>query len=107
MKMSDERVERVRSAIQDISWQKYDLDLMATAAIAECFKWQPIETAPKDGSWVIVVFPYSPPMVSLATYKPQFRRGGRGGQSAGWRSYHERLSEISPTHWMPLPEPPK
>jgi hypothetical protein len=53
--------------------------------------WQPIETAPKDGIWVLL---YSPPGgFSVARYWPSF--GFRGGFWDG-----------DATHWMPLPAPP-
>ena len=59
--------------------------------------WQPIETAPKDGSRVIVLRPSA----------NQFRRIGidRWHNGLWWES---RPAEF-PTHWMPLPaatEPP-
>lgn len=71
--------------------------------------WQPIETAPKDGSTVLV-YP--------ATWS------NRTGSTAHWngdtyaknpRPYWERddafgrvmqSREKPPTHWMPLPPPP-
>lgn len=62
--------------------------------------WQPIETAPKDGRLLLV-----------------FDRSGRGSMVAwydlgSWQS-HELDSPWggnycpTPTHWMPLPEPPE
>lgn len=65
-------------------------------------RWQPIETAPKDGS-VIVAIGAVP---------------ARGGYSIiFWDTFHEewagytaedekRLVKFPPLHWMPLPEPP-
>lgn len=67
--------------------------------------WQPIETAPKDGTWVII--------------------GGRGWRNrgfyvddpekhcceeTGWYTLHDEVLyryALEPTHWMPLPEPPE
>lgn len=57
-------------------------------------KWQPIETAPKDigaiigsnGQWVLAM------------------RWATNGMA--WTSEYHR-SAVVPTHWMPLPEPPK
>jgi hypothetical protein len=60
-------------------------------------KWQPIETAPKDGTRVLL---HSP---STHTYT---------GIVASWCLIEERWEEwgdyypCSPTHWMPIPEPP-
>lgn len=65
-------------------------------------QWQPIETAPKDGKNVLIY------------------RLGSGDQRATigsldeegvWQSpeayYIWSWFDFSPTHWMPLPEPPK
>ena len=63
--------------------------------------WQPIETAPTDGTVVLIYAPRSdlekwtvdlPPVICNAAYHPD----------AGWCICAVR----EPTHWMPLPEPP-
>lgn len=56
--------------------------------------WQPIETAPKDGTKVLVYTEY-----------------GRTFVAAWWEDYddwryHYEGYVTKPTHWMPLPEPP-
>lgn len=53
--------------------------------------WQPIETAPKDGR-VILGF-----HENYGIEKTWFFRKTWGKNSCSWE----------PTHWMPLPEPPK
>jgi hypothetical protein len=59
--------------------------------------WQPIETAPKDGS-----------VICCAEYWD----GGWIFWPDYWRKYLEPYGEgfggcRRPTHWMPLPEPPR
>ena len=56
-------------------------------------EWLPIETAPKDGTPILVV-------------------GGahtaaeiRAADGAWWN--HCPLKGVTPTHWMPLPDPPE
>jgi hypothetical protein len=78
--------------------------------------WQPIETAPKDGTEVLVWCP-SAALVPLAMHfssEEYFAReyGDPDYMEAGWYlsySYPDGLPECTwePTHWMPLPEPPK
>ncbi len=62
--------------------------------------WQPISTAPKDGTPILAFMP--------AYYQ------GKGGQHVViWMDYSDRPGWYShivgvhePTHWMPLPMPP-
>jgi hypothetical protein len=65
-------------------------------------EWQPIETAPKDGTRVLV---YVEPFGSLIGSNT-FNLFGR---TSGDRWYCDGvwLDGSVPTHWMPLPEPPK
>ena len=73
-------------------------DLTLTAV--ECIKklkadneWQPIETAPKDGSFIL-----------LATPKCLI---ADGFWSLVYRVWSWPYVMVEPTHWMPLPTPPK
>ena len=67
--------------------------------------WQPIETAPKDGTKII-----------LGQFDKTKDRYGRvrvdywhkvsdAGSYSGWGEFNNRF--WPPTHWMPLPAPPK
>ena len=63
-------------------------------------KWLPIETAPQDGTYILVL---------------DFSAGERwdvvgafykyGSWYTDWQSSDD--GQVWPTHWMPLPEPPK
>jgi hypothetical protein len=60
--------------------------------------WQPIDTAPKDGTDVLLGFAdhYRPPVVA-----------GWFGDD-GWEEYDSiNVVKGKPTHWMPLPPKPK
>jgi len=57
--------------------------------------WQPIETAPKDGTLVLVCVNsqnFEKPFVYIRGWYPSFGWDGDGAEKV--------------THWMPLPEPP-
>lgn len=58
--------------------------------------WRPIETAPKDGSGILL---YHEPtgMVMSANWSNRLR---------GWEACFAYRGEQW-SHWMPLPEPPK
>ena len=77
--------------------------------------WQPIETAPKDGTWVL--------LFGGKTSEDDYMRTGvliERPVTAFWNNsecYDEywafafwdgdwREEYSDPTHWMPLPEPP-
>ena len=66
-------------------------------------KWQPIETAPKDGT--VVIF-YAPGGIFMApsTEPKQASREERRklAESGAWPNH--QLWKV--THWMPLPPPP-
>jgi hypothetical protein len=71
-------------------------------------EWQPIETAPKDGSTVLLA---EGNYVDCGFWNDGAEcYGHRGG--AGWFSEDDRnnlliASNIHPTHWMKFPDPPK
>jgi len=65
-------------------------------------EWQPIETAPKDGTWVLVVHGI---YMAVAFADPE--------NDFAWTmdDGHDYLPCLrrdlaNPTHWMPLPEAP-
>lgn len=58
--------------------------------------WQPIETAPKNGRPVLVAWANKPTWAPVTAYVGD-------GQ---WHDEDEAIYR-DPTHWMPLPDPPK
>ena len=69
---------------------------MPTPKMVAATAWQPISTAPDDGTRVL-------------TYRAEFGES----MAVAWYSHHEGWKPVNgntwpePTHWMALPEPPK
>ena len=80
--------------------------------------WQPIDTAPRDGTTLLVMRDIWPGTKSGRaeectghnTYVAAWWAGERNGQGA-WICYFNAVLDpecpIDPTHWMPLPNPPQ
>jgi hypothetical protein len=64
-------------------------------------EWQPIETAPKHGGNIMLW------CVDLVGGNGRVATGSwRDSYGGSWWDYHMEYM-LNPTHWMPLPEPPK
>ena len=68
-------------------------------------EWQPIETAPRDGRWFLVICD--------DIFLPVFGRYEQALKDTGTClgihfviEAHGTQNTASPTHWMPLPAPP-
>lgn len=78
--------------------------------------WQPIETAPKDRSPIIIAVPTKDRdafIVGEAYFDPDARDSSEGDwwwAGSGYGDYHggpiSQLNHWLPTHWQPLPTPP-
>lgn len=68
-------------------------------------EWQPIETAPLDGTFVLVWAPDQKDKIPfLAQYLPRFP----GDVDGSWYGWGENMSlDVGLTHWMPLPAAPR
>lgn len=66
-------------------------------------EWQPIETAPKDGTSILLIIPRGMceevPPVYVGAYHDQWFTYGASCSGSSRRS--------EPTHWMPLPDLPE
>jgi hypothetical protein len=66
-------------------------------------EWQPIETAPKDGREVLLL---GADGIRIASWSDRFRREmwdtGYASECDG-----DPIEVERPTHWMPLPDPPR
>lgn len=67
--------------------------------------WQPIETAPKDGTAMLAYLPDSvDPLMVVEVREFEGDPDGPGWYITGTES--EAEIDCAPTHWMPLPAPP-
>ena len=68
--------------------------------------WQPIETAPKDGTAIIVYGQWAAEIGDWADDPPSV--GVAYSNGTGWFSIHADYYSVTcdATHWMPLPNPP-
>lgn len=65
-------------------------------------KWQPIETAPKDGTAILIWQPDK--KKGLSQDDNRYAIGYWRVAEGGWGNRNS--AEVNPSHWMPLPEPP-
>lgn len=60
--------------------------------------WQPIETAPKDGTHILMFRPRAKQPIAVGLFVPGWHHPMAIPGRYGWDDV---------THWMPLPPPPK
>lgn len=94
--------------MDEINYHKKDAEKWAAQAMR---LWQPIDTAPKDGRYLMVG---NEDGVWVACYTPTFQSGFKPDNP--WISLmlnHRHIEKVKrnyssvPTHWMQLPTPPK
>lgn len=77
--------------------------------------WQPIETAPKDGT-AVDLWAYRGQLGALGLREGEryadcrFCRSNYGTEPYGdprWQGLNDRYIEVTPTHWMPIPGAPE
>ena len=69
--------------------------------------WQPIETAPKNGTEVLIAVDYEEYVSKTAVMTAQHSSTEFDYPNGCWIAYDGAVIEFgTPTHWMPLPTPP-
>ena len=70
--------------------------------------WQPIETAPKDGTWILVFEPsrYPPHHHVVQWGPPEWGDWPDTWVTMALGPNPDTYDAEDATHWMPLPEPP-
>jgi hypothetical protein len=96
--------------IAELNQTEVDL-IAALSRSAPRMQWQPIETAPKDGTRVWIYVPDFDPNEYVASFAHTDLPDDHEDYWEGWTFADEVLinhscEEPEPTHWMPLPAPP-
>lgn len=75
-------------------------------------EWQPIDTAPRDGSWFVTTSMLDPGTYEVGRFQEQFWNSYVEAGEGLFRLERRLVSEFThdnfrrATHWMPLPPPP-
>lgn len=64
-------------------------------------QWLPIESAPRDGSWVVLGRAGHDAVLLAFWHRLHSAWWGQGGGDGSWKKWQQA------THWMPLPAPPE
>lgn len=67
--------------------------------------WQPIETAPRDGTIIIGIYLHIPehPEYGIVRWCEKWF----SDESGSWTDQFADAQWMEPSYWMPLPEPPR
>jgi len=105
--ITDKMIEDVARSIEHVWWNsriteladisiRFRLCAKAALEAAEKTKWQPIDTAPRDGREILVYYPEVKEIEKVYWEK-------KNSRFETMRS----VIELNPTHWQPLPTPPE
>jgi hypothetical protein len=79
--------------------------------MSETLKWQPIQTAPMDGSYVLVCGEtndeHEDRDIAVARYVERESNKGKGDWYFAWYDGGQYGQIFNVTHWMPTPNPPQ
>jgi len=76
-------------------------------------EWQPIETAPRDETYILVFNGDNigegteEKQIGVASKSPYEKHDYDGVEMWHAQDCCDQMTFYAPTHWMPLPEPPK
>lgn len=100
-------------AMKACRWVKSEVEKVLTDALTqnETWVWQPIETAPKDGTHILVCNIYTFNSQGVATVAHWFNYIGDESKSGWFLTWNKNEEDAdcgmkSITHWMPLPAHP-
>ena len=89
-------VELAKCHCGSISWKRKIEENRYICVSCKPPLWQPIETAPRDGTTILV---YEPGFFQTAAWEANEFKAGWTNASGGW------IGDV--TYWMPIPEAPQ
>lgn len=98
--------------LQHLYEEGLDQVIYAKRLMAE-ISWKPIETAPKDGTWILIYGGCIGDELDNRIVTAYWDDDESSVYDPCWRSFSEdagvygAFHDTEPTHWMPLPHPPK
>lgn len=102
------RGRSVTASPEETPWRAHGLitttqaEAYADARVAESQQWNPIETAPKDGTWILAINAAKNPGRQHVVHYSE-----RWGNHYPWVTGSAPMDFVAGvTHWMPLPAPP-
>ncbi len=90
----------------DLESPQEELDKLLSGARSSAQEWQPIETAPMDGTRIVLGNEYG---CWIGEFHPVYQSGFKPDnpwQSMMLNHNHIKNGDLFPTHWMPLPAAP-
>lgn len=95
----EDEIEQILLGRRD-HWAEIQVACMAIQADRQRDQWQPIETAPQNGTRIILMWE---PFGGVSEHVEL----GRWSERSGWVNTYGHAFTGYPTHWMPLPAAPK
>jgi len=100
MKAPLDYIMRIRSDDGGIEWNPLVIESFLKEVHTRLGNWQPIETALIDGEYTKTLLLAQGDRVYVGFYNQDLQEWAHD-------HYHLGIDKVAPTHWMPLPEPPK
>ena len=107
-KLADTAIDykKLRRRWAEVSQSNYQRAKSAEAKLAQAQTWQPIETAPKDGTKFFAYWPDHLGNGSECVVTTWFGPWATGSSELVFQTAFEWAHERNPTHWMPHAAPP-
>ncbi len=105
--MDKEIIDSAIAFYRDVPTGQYDDEACEALEFLKANQWQPIETAPKGHGVKILCFEKGNENGDVyIAWRHKFN-ANRKSEFIGWKTIGQSEFWPNPTHWMPLPSPPR